>query len=58
MDRRLDLTPKRLGAWMVNTSKHLVSFSPTSIGLSSFENIFFAGKCGSLWIKLSADETE
>lgn len=58
MNGSLDLTPKRLGAWIVNTSKHLVNFAPTSIGLSSFENIFFAGKCGSLLIKLSADEPE
>ena len=28
------------------------------MGLSSLENIFFAGKCGALLIKLSADETE
>jgi hypothetical protein len=52
------LTPTREGAWLVNISKHLVNFAPNSIGLSSLENSFFAGKCGALLIKLSADETE
>lgn len=53
-----NLTATREGAWLVNISKHLVNFAPNSIGLSSLENIFFAGKCGALLIKLSADETE
>ena len=55
---KFSLSPKRQGAWIVNTSKHLVNFPPNTIGLAYFENLFFAGKCGSLLIKLSADETE
>jgi hypothetical protein len=54
----LTLTPKRQGAWIINTSKHLINFAPTNIAFSSLESLFFAGKCGSLLIKLSADETE
>ncbi|HKR59292.1 MAG TPA: hypothetical protein VJS64_06120 [Pyrinomonadaceae bacterium] len=56
--KRQGLTPTREGAWIVNISKHLVTFAANSIGLSSLENILFAGKCGALLIKLSADETE
>jgi hypothetical protein len=52
------LSSTREGAWLVNISKHLVSFAANSIGLSSLENTLFAGKCGALLIKLSADETE
>ena len=55
---QLTLTPKRQGAWLVNISKHLVDVPQTNIALSSIESILFAGKCGSLLIKLSADETE
>lgn len=54
----LTLTSKRYGAWLVNISKHLVDVPQTDIALSSIEGILFAGKCGSLLIKLSADETE
>src|SRR5215471_3567154 len=52
------LTATREGAWLVNISKHLVNFAPNSLGLAALENSFFAGKCGALLIKLSADETE
>jgi hypothetical protein len=55
---RSALSSTREGAWLVNISKHLVTFAANSIGLSSLENILFAGKCGALLIKLSADETE
>jgi hypothetical protein len=52
------LTATREGAWLVNISKHLVTFAPNIIELAVLENAFFAGKCGALLIKLSADETE
>ena len=52
------LKQTRIGAWAVNVSKHLSSFTSTSIGLHELENLFFAGKCGSLLIKLSADSEE
>jgi hypothetical protein len=55
---QFSISPKRQGAWIVNISKHLINFPPNTIGLSYFENLFFAGKCGSLLIKVSADETE
>jgi hypothetical protein len=48
----------RRGAWIINISKHLLNYDITDLGLSSLENILFAGKCGSLLIKLSADDTE
>lgn len=55
----LKLTPSRRGAWIINTTKHLVqSAGITHPGLSSLDNLCFAGKCGSLLIKLSADSTE
>lgn len=58
MNKSDPLTLTREGAWLVNISKHLVNFAPSNIALSELENIFFAGKCGALLIKLSADETE
>jgi hypothetical protein len=54
----MSLIPSRRGAWIVNTSKHLINYKPTDIGLDHLDNILFAGKCGSLLIKLSADKTE
>ena len=53
-----ELTQSRMGAWIVNISKHLLQYAPNSLGLTHLGRIFFAGKCGSLLIKLSADETE
>jgi hypothetical protein len=58
MGQSKTLTATREDAWLLNISKHLVNFAPNSIGLSSLENIFFAGECGALLIKSSADETE
>lgn len=53
------LTPSRQGAWIINVSKHLFNTAdPSHLGLTNLENIIFAGKCGHLLIKLSADDTE
>src|SRR5437870_4156544 len=53
-----ELTPSRRGAWIINASKHLLRFDSTLPGLTALENILFAGRCGSLLIKLSGDETD
>lgn len=58
MARDLSLRLSRQGAWIINVTKHLLSYSITMPGLSQLDNILFAGKCGSLLIKLAADETE
>jgi hypothetical protein len=59
LDNVSKLSLSRQGAWIVNASKHLLSVADvTHPGLSTLDNIIFAGKCGSLLIKLSADETE
>src|SRR5688572_20899627 len=58
MGKTSALTDSRRGAWIINASKHLQTFDPTSPGLSSLENIAFAGKCGSLLIKISAYASE
>jgi len=47
-----------MGAWIINTSKHLYNFDNTNPSFTSLENLFFAGKCGSLLVKISADATE
>jgi len=52
------LGPSRQGAWIINVTKHLLNYGITTPGLSSLDTISFAGRCGSLLIKLSADETE
>ena len=55
---RMSLTPSRRGAWIVNVSKHLLQYNPTNPGLDHLDNVLFAGKCGSLLIKLSGDNPE
>lgn len=52
------LRPSRQGAWIINVTKHLLYYDTTTPGLSSLDNVSFAGKCGSLLIKLSADQTD
>lgn len=54
----MELTESRRGAWIINISKHLLRYESTNPSLGSLENILFAGKCGALLIKLSADEPE
>jgi len=58
MSEKVSLTSSRIGAWIINLSKHLLNYDITDPGLSSLDSICFAGKCGSLLIKLSADDTE
>lgn len=58
MSQEITLNPTRKGAWIVNISKHLQRFDATNPGLYHMEHIIFAGKCGSLLIKVSADSTE
>lgn len=58
MSDRLSLSSSRKGAWIINTTKHLLYYGVTDPGLHRLDNIFFAGKCGSLLIKLSADDKE
>lgn len=58
MPKSSKLRSSRQGAWVINISKHLLNYDITNPGLSSFENILFAGMCGSLLIKLSADDEE
>jgi hypothetical protein len=53
--RRLSLRSARRGAWLVNLSRHLVSFVATDPALSLLENARYAGQCGDLLIKLSSD---
>ncbi len=54
----IGLTTHRRGAWLVIISRHLIRYDITEPALSALDRISFAGKCGSLLIKLSADETE
>lgn len=54
----IGITNHRQGAWLVILGKHLPSFDITEPALSDLDNVAFAGKCGNLLIKLSADETE
>lgn len=52
------ITATRQGTWLIIVSRHLLRFDITEPALSSLDNISFAGKCGSLLIKLSGDETD
>lgn len=54
----MSLTASRRGAWIINISKHLSKWDPTDPRLMPLDNILFAGKAGSLLIKLSADDPE
>lgn len=54
----MKISSSRRGAWIVNASKHLSDINPSHPGLSYFDNVAFAGKCGSLLITLSGDITE
>jgi len=54
----ITLTTNRRGAWLVIISRHLIRYDITEPALSILDSISFAGKCGSLLVKLSADETE
>lgn len=58
MTGRLQLTESRRGAWIINCTKHLLAYDVTDPRLSYLEGTCFAGKCGSLLIKLSADDKE
>lgn len=58
MPETIPLTLLRRGAWIINMSRHLFRYDITDPRLSAVDNILFAGKCGSVLIKLSADETE
>jgi hypothetical protein len=58
MSRPKPLSASRRGAWVINASKHLLRFHVAHIGLDALENILFAGKCGSLLVKLSGDQAE
>lgn len=52
------LSVVRRGAWIINTTKHLLRYIATDPGLISLENVLFSGKCGSLLIRLSADDED
>lgn len=54
----ITISPRRLGAWLVIIGKHLLRFDITEPALSELENLSFAGKCGALLVKLSADDAE
>ncbi|MFW9878105.1 MAG: hypothetical protein ACFFG0_33915 [Candidatus Thorarchaeota archaeon] len=54
----VELTDIRQGTWLIIITKHLLNYSTTHQTLSTLDNICFAGKCGSLLIKLSADKNE
>lgn len=58
MSERIQLTPSRKAAWIVNASQHLGRFEASDPGLSKLETLLFAGRCGSLLIKVAADDTE
>ena len=57
-EKIITLTANRRGAWLVIISRHLIRYDTTEPALATLDGISFAGKCGSLLIKLSADETE
>jgi len=54
----ISISSRRQGAWLVIIGKHLLRFDITELALSELDNLSFAGKCGALLIKLSADDTE
>lgn len=58
MTENIDISLTRKAAWIINVSQHLGRFEAFDPGLSKLETILFAGKCGSLLIKLTADEAE
>jgi len=58
MTEPMGLTPSRKAAWIINASRHLARFEVFDPSLSSFDALLFAGKCGSLLIKLTADDTD
>jgi hypothetical protein len=54
------LTDSRRGTWIINANatKPLLRYGSTDPGLTRLDHTLFAGKCGSLLIKLSADEVD
>lgn len=54
----ISISSRRRGAWLVIIEKHLLRFNTTEFALSELDNLSFAGKCGALLVKLSADDTE
>ncbi len=58
MDSTKSLSLTRRGVWIIIISKHLLNYRSTDPRLSALENVIFAGKCGSLLIKITADDSE
>lgn len=53
-----DLGDSRRGTWIVNLTKHLLQFSSTSPALVLLDRVTYAGKCGCLLMKLTADQPD